>query len=90
MASSSNGNGHIGGRRPKVEELTVVCKAVKPSPTGGHRATLEMDLQIVGPDGVRYRGGGARLHVRVYPVPVKGTGVVKPRAPRKKKAAAGA
>jgi hypothetical protein len=64
-------NGTIGRRgRGKIEvaELTATCSNVALAPTGGWRATLAVNIQLVGPDGQRYRGAGSRLHVRVYPI----------------------
>jgi hypothetical protein len=64
------------GRRGKVQviELSADCLNVGLAPAGGWRATLAINIQLQGPDGVKYRGAGSRLHVRVYPVRPEGNG----------------
>lgn len=86
-------NGRGRGGKIEVEHLSAECRKVGLVPTGGWRATLAMNIILKGPDGQRYRGGGARLHVRVYPVlepspgrrkPGEGTGAKKKAGARKK------
>ncbi|SRR5690606_18101513 len=87
-------NGRGRGGKIEVEHLSAECHKVGLIPTGGWRATLAMNIILKGPDGQRYRGGGSRLHVRVYPVlepsagrrkPDEGEGAKKKAGAKKKK-----
>ena len=66
------------GGKIAVEHLSAECLKVGLIPTGGWRATLAVNIMLKGPDGQRYRGGGSRLHVRVYPVLEPSPGRRKP------------
>ena len=73
-----------GGKKIRVAELEAECLKVAASPANGHRATVAVKVQVVGPDGVRYRGGGTRLHLEVEPV--GGGGAAKAKKTTKKRA----
>lgn len=67
--------------RPTVLLLEGKCTKVKRRVEQGYCATLSLNLEIELPNGQRFRGGGDRMAVRVYPLPMPSAG--RPRNKKK-------